>query len=123
MDDNFCLLKTLNIRLFLQHIDKFHPNINFTVVVENDNSSPFLDVLISKNANLFSTALYRKETFTGFNTDFSSLSPIKCKFNPVSVLVYRAFHNCFSYENFIMNSERLKPSLVITAFLNPWLIG
>ena len=106
----------MHINCFLEYINGFHPNINFTVEVENDNTLPFLDVLIFKDNNEFSTSLYRKKTFTGLYTDFSSLSPNKYKVNLVSVLVYRAFHICSTYENFHKELCKIKAILYENCF-------
>ena len=112
VDDPFCLFENQeHVNCFLEFINGFHPNINFTVKVVNDSTLPILDVSIFKNNNEFSTSLYRKKTFTGLYTDFPSLSPKKYKTNLVSVLVYRAFHICSTYENF--NKERCKIKAIL----------
>ena len=99
--NTFCLFENPeHVNYFLEYINGFQPNTNFTVEVENDSTLPFLDVSIFKSNNDFSTSLYRKKTFTGQYTDFVSLSPKKYITNLGSVLVYRAFHICSTYENF-----------------------
>ena len=55
--------------------------IFLTYELETDNALPFLDVLVCQNNDGFSTSLYRKKTFTGLYTDFSSLAPTKYKTN------------------------------------------
>ena len=64
-----------------EHINSFHPNTKFTFEIKENNTLPFLDVLVKKESHCFSTSLYRKKTFTGLYTDFASLAPYKCKIN------------------------------------------
>ena len=85
--------------MFLGYINCKHPNINFTTEIESENSLPFLDVLVTHDGSNFCTILYRKKTFTGLYTEFPSFAPDKYKSNLISVLVYRAFHICSSYQN------------------------
>ena len=63
-----------------------HPNIKLTMELEENQEIPFLDVLIKRHQNTFSTTVYRKKIFTGLyfplemrilNIDFSKLSAFK----------------------------------------------
>ena len=86
VDDTFCLFhKKEHAEKFLDFINSQHPNIKFTVEFENDNSIPFLDVLVTHDDTGFSTSLYRKKTYTGLYSDFDSLAPDKYKTNLLSV--------------------------------------
>ena len=117
VDDTYCLFRDRNhINMFLEYINYQHPNINFTTEIESENSLPFLDVLVTHDGSNFSTSLYRKKTFTGLYTEFSSLAPDKYKNNLISVLVYRAFHICSSYQNFHNEIVRIKEILVKNSF-------
>ena len=102
--------------MFLEYINYQHPNINFTTEIESENFLPFLDVLVTHDGANFSTSLYRKKTFTGLYTEFYSLAPDKHKNNLISVLVYRAFHICSSYQNFHNEIVRIKEILVKNSF-------
>ena len=90
--------------------------MNFAYESEPDYALPFLDVLVAHDNNTFSTNLYRKKTFTGRYTDFSSLAPTKYKINLIRVLVYRAFHICSSYRNFHEEVVRIKKILAENCF-------
>ena len=49
MDDIFCLFNDENdASLFLDYLNKQHPNIKFTTESENNGTLPFLDVNIRK---------------------------------------------------------------------------
>ena len=112
VDDTFCLFKNKeHASLFLKHINKYHSNIQFTVEDESNNFLPFLDILIQKEGSNFSTSLYRKPTFTGLYTDFSTLSPNNYKVNLISMLVFRAFNICSSYINFHNELLKIKHTL------------
>ena len=73
-------------------------------------------MLVNNDKDVFSTSLYRKKTFTGLYTDFSSLAPTKYKINLVRVLIYRAFHICSSYHNFHEEIVRIKKILSDNCF-------
>ena len=62
--------------------------MKFVVEKEDKNSLSFLDVLIHKDGIKFSISLFRKPTVTGLYTKLSTLSPTKCKFNLISILVF-----------------------------------
>ncbi len=112
VDDTFCLFRNRDhIALFLNFINSQHPNIKFTYETETENSLPFLDVLVTREGNCFTTSLFRKKTFTGLYTDFSSLAPDKYKKNLISVLLYRAFHICSTYKTFHDEIIRIKEIL------------
>ena len=120
VDDTFCLFKdSKDVDLFLDFINKAHPNIHFTVEVETCQSLPFLDVHVTKTTTGFSTSLFRKKTFTGLFSDFSSLSPKWYKTNLIYALVFRAFHICSSYENFHAEIVRIKSILHKNCFPGP----
>ena len=117
VDDTYCLFRDRDhITMFLEYINCQHPSINFTTEIESENSLPFLDVLVTHDGSNFSTSLYRKKTFTGLYTDFSSLAPDKYKNNLISVLVYRVFHICSSYQNVHNEIVRIKEILVKNSF-------
>nr|XP_023015434.1 uncharacterized protein LOC111504940 [Leptinotarsa decemlineata] len=52
-----------DLHAFLNHINSSHPELKFTIEFENNNSLPFLDVLITKSNNSSHT-VYRKPTRT-----------------------------------------------------------
>ncbi len=64
--------------MFLSYINSQYPNIKFTVELENDDSIPFLNVLVThNNLGLYRNSLYRKKTYTCLHSDFDSLDPDK----------------------------------------------
>ena len=62
------------------HLEKFKNclnskriNIRFTCEKKQNNSMPFLDVLITRTSNGFKTSVYHKPTFSGVYSNFNSL--------------------------------------------------
>ena len=109
VDDTFLLFNSQNhINQFLNYLNNKHANIKFTCDMENNNSLPFLDILINKNSSTFTTSIYRKDTFTGLGTHYLSFEPIKFKINAIKTLLYRAYHICSSYFTIHTEIEFLK---------------
>ena len=82
-----------HVRPFLYYLNSLHPNITFTVELENNTILHFLDVLIDRS-NDFSTSVYRKPTFTRFFTNFGSFIPLSLKRSLVYTLPNRYFKIC-----------------------------
>ena len=80
----------------LQHANKLHPNMTFTLEKVNNGIIPFLDMLVTidENQNL-STARYAKPTDTGLSLRFRSLAPTRYERNTIEDTVHR-IHNATS---------------------------
>ena len=117
VDDTFLVFKERDhVPLFLQYLNSKHQNIKFTSEVEKDHSISFLDINITNTGGEFETSVYRKPTFTGLSTKFTSFTPLKYKRNLVATLVYRAFHLCSSYENIHKELNYIKSYLFKNGF-------
>ena len=57
----------------------------------------FLDVLVSKAGDRFSTSVFRKETFSGLGSSYFSFCPTIFKINAIKTLVHRAYHVCSNF--------------------------
>ena len=113
VDDTFLAFRSQeHIPLFLEYLNSKHPNIEFTSEKENDGNLPFLDILVSRqNDHSFKTSIYRKPTFTGLTTKFSSFIPILYKRNLIATLVTRAFNVCSDYFSFHSEFQFLRQIL------------
>ena len=101
MDDTFLLFKSENeVKKFLKYIGSRHKNISFTFEIEQGNSLSFLDVLVSREGTKFSTSLYRKSTFSGLYSNFSSFLPVEYKKGLIFTLLYRGFTLCTDFDKF-----------------------
>ena len=106
VDDTFLLFKSKHhVQLFLDYLNAKHANIKFTSDVEKNNKLPFLDVNITRTNNEFTTAVYRKPTYTGLTTKYDSFTPHKYKSNLVTILIYRAFRLSKDYFTFHTDLE------------------
>ena len=72
------------------HINSIHPAIHFTIEKERDNNLSFLDMLITRTVQGFSTSVNRKSTFIGEYVNFNSHYPWIAKKWIVRCLQHRA---------------------------------
>ena len=66
-----------------------HPNIRFTMEAESDHKLPFLDIHIDNTGPALVTRVFRKKTFIGLLTSFSSFTSFSYKIELVKTLVDR----------------------------------
>ena len=100
VDDIFVTFNSyLQLPKIVDHMNHQHPNIKFTFVVEKNNNFSFLDVKICIENNKFTTAVFRKPTFSRVSINFDSFVPISFKHGLVNTLIFRCFKICSSYEN------------------------
>ena len=116
-----------HIDLFLDYLNTRHECIQFTKEIEINNSLSFLDVIITKNNNKFTTSVHRKKTFTCLMMNFLSFSPIKYKINLIKTLLHRAFAISSFYYNFhekvnkiieILRNNGFKISIILKQIKN-----
>ena len=92
VDDIFCLFQRQEqVHEFLDFLNSQHRNIKFTCEEEENNRLPFLDISISKaEGRNFNTTTYRKSTYTGLLTNFTSFTSIHYKVGLIKTLIDRA---------------------------------
>ena len=73
---------------------------------------PFVDVNVFRENGTFVANNYRKETFTGVYTTFSSLIPLEHKFGLVYTLLYPCFCLVSDMSKFDFGIEKLKEILL-----------
>ncbi len=113
IDDCFVVFRSeTHIPLFLNYLNSQHPNISFTSETETDGKLPFLDILIERSSDGFSTSIYRKPTFTGLFTNFDSFIPFSFKRGLIYTLLDRYFKICSSYHHFHAEVTKLKGFLL-----------
>ena len=94
----FLILNNKLLSLVINHLNSLHPNLKFSLKFENSSSLSFLDVLITRSNNQFSTSVYRKSTNTPLSINFYSFSYMQYKLSSVKALIYRAYHVSSSYD-------------------------
>ena len=109
VDDIFILVRSKeHVAKLAQYFSSKHKNICFTYELENNNTLPFLDVTVFRDASKFSSSVHRKDTFSGVYTNYRSFMPETYKKGLVSTLLYRAFMICSSFQSLHQEIERLK---------------
>ena len=113
-----CCLKNQNkFHDFLSiYIKKRHKNIKFSFETEKGNSFSFLDVKICREKDKFTTSVFRKDTFSGVYTNFSSFVALKHKFGLVYTLLHRSFTIVSDFSKFHFEVETLKKTLHKNAY-------
>ena len=75
-DDTFLVFKDIaQVELFRAYLNSQHPNIQFTLECEQNNSLNFLDMTVTHTNGRFTTHTYRKPTHSGLGTHYESFIP------------------------------------------------
>ena len=101
IDDTFVLFSSSDhVKKFHHYLNSRHRNMTFTYEVEEGNKLPFLDVLINRDQDRFSTSLYRKPTFSGLYTNFNSFISENYKKGLIYCLLFRLFTLTVDWKKF-----------------------
>ena len=76
VDDTFSYVKIGLAEYVMSVLNSFYKNIKFTYEEEQNNTSPFLDVLFIKDGENLNTTIYRKDTRNGLYLPWNSFTPI-----------------------------------------------
>ena len=113
VDDIFVLFKKPeHIQLFVDYMNSKHKNISFSFETEKDGKMSFLDVNVFRENGKFVTNVYRKDTFTGVYTNFSSFIPLDYKFGLIYTLLHRCFCIVSDMSKFHLEIAKLKEILL-----------
>ena len=100
VDETFVLFSDKShASLFLNYLNQQHNNIHFTMETESDHSISLLDVSVNRNADGFSTSVFRKPKFSGLGISFFSFCSKNFKTNSILTLLHRAYNVCSSNSN------------------------
>ena len=75
VDDVFAIVKKIHVQNLLDHLNRQHPSIRFTVETEGEGQLPYLDVRVSRvetGESRLSIEIYRKPTHSSRYLQFSS---------------------------------------------------
>ena len=127
VDDTFVVCKSESQVQQLQNLlNSMHPNLKFTVELEQRNQLPFLDVLVIRDGVKTKTKVYRKPSWSGVYLHFHSFVPFAYKSGLIRTLFDRA--RKISSPEFLAGEERFLtdalrnngyPSHVIAVFSRP----
>ena len=117
VDDTFVIFRSPDhIPHFLKYLNSQHENIQFKSESESNNKLPFLDILIEKHNGSFQTSTYRKPTYTGLTTKFTSFIPNSYKRNLIYTLLNRAYKICSNYHLLHKEIQFIKNTLLNNEF-------
>ena len=109
VDDTFVLFTSADhIKKFDVYLNSRHNNMSFTHEVEENNCLSFLDVLVVKENDAFSTSLYRKPTFSGLYTNYYSYIGEKYKKGLIFCLLFRIFEFSMTWDKFHAEVKYMK---------------
>jgi len=113
VDDVFCVFEISmeKINEFLERINRWHPNLRFTVEFEKNKQLPFLDVLITREDDQHTTSLYRKPTHTDLYLLWESNQCRKYKLGLIKTLTVRVLRICSTPQLIAKETERLRATL------------
>ena len=103
--------------IFLNFLNKKHPNIKFSIGKQINNSIAFLDVFISgtNNQNLV-LQTYHKSTYTGLLLNFKSFTSFSYKISLIKCLIDRSFNIYNNWNSFHNDIENIKSNLIKNAY-------
>ena len=93
-----------HLQLFIDYISKQHKCLKFTSEAENDNSFSFLDIKITRHNQQCKTFVYRKLTFTYYESYLDQTY----KKLLVDTLLFRCFSICSDYTLSYLKVENLR---------------
>ena len=88
------------LNVFFDFINELHPNINFTMEIESNNSINFLDLTISKHSNFHDFAIFRKPSHTDMVIHNSSYHPRSHKLAAFHSMIHRLSSVPLNNDNF-----------------------
>ena len=84
-------MKIRTTEFIISVLHSFDKNIQFTFEEENDETIPFLDILISRKRNNITTTLYRKSTCNDIYLNWNAFASATWKRGTLKTLVERAY--------------------------------
>ena len=94
-----------HVPLFANYLSSKHKKIKFTFKTEKNCKLPFLYVNIFRENGTFVTTVYRKDTFSGVYTNFTSFLPQDYKFGLIFTLLHRCFALVSDFSKFHLEIE------------------
>ena len=86
----------------LEKLSRYHPNIQFTHEIEENQEITFLDVLITRTRDdKLEKTVFRKETNTDLYINWNSHAPIQWKRGSLKNLIQRSISICFSEDELL----------------------
>ena len=96
------------VQSIVDYLNKQHPNIKFTFEREANNRLPFLDTAVVRRLNDYGTNVYRKKTYTGVYTNWTSLTAGRYKIGLIRGQVGRIWRVVSDEEERMAEIEKFK---------------
>ena len=90
VDDKICFVKIGTTEFIISLLNSFDENIQFTFEEENDETIPFLDILIGRKRNDITATVYRTSTCNDVYLNWNAFAPATWKRGDLETLVERA---------------------------------
>ena len=110
----FHLLTTL--KKSNEYLNTKHANVKFTIEKEVNGSLLFLDMLISRNKECFTTTVYHKPTFSGVYSNFNSFIVDEYEHGLTFTLLFRIISIVSDFSKFHEEVNYLKDMLKKNCF-------
>ena len=105
--DRWCKISK-NKKTSVNSSNGLHPSIYFTVELFNNDSIPFIGMLITKNGNKLETQVYRKPTNMDLLLHFQNHTDLRYKKCLIKTMVHRAKELSSTHQAFVDECRRLK---------------
>ena len=102
VDDTIGYVKNGSTDIILSKLNSFHPKIQFTYEIKEENKLSFLDVLLIRNGNFIETKVYQKLAKNGICLNWNSFAPSTWKRSTLRTLIKRAYIIC-SFKKHLLN--------------------
>ena len=98
VDGVFCIFTISKEKILETRINRWRPNLQFTVEFESNNSIAFLDILVTQEQEKLTISLYRKPTHTGLYLLWDSSQNRRYTLGLIKTLVIHIYRICSSKE-------------------------
>ena len=117
VNDIFVLVRSPHyLEKFNEYLHTKHANIKFTTENEVNRSLPFLDMLISRNKEGFTTTVYHKSKFSRVYSNFNSFIADEYNYGLIFTLLFRILSIDSDFPNFLEEANYLKDVLKKNSF-------
>lgn len=96
------------LHTFEKYINSIHPNIEFSIEIEQDKSINFLDITITRLQNKHEFSIFRKPSHTDTTIHSSSIHPYQQKVAAYNSMIHRLLHIPLSETNFARELNIIK---------------
>lgn len=116
VDDVLVIAKPDSIEPLLELMNNQHPSIKFTIEKEEQNSLPFLDLLLTRKKEKIEIAVYRKSTNTDRYITNTSFTTHQNKFASFNSMVHRLCRLPLNITNFMNELKTIKHIASVNGF-------